>query len=87
MNFYGLHRISDLGDGLRFLGDVIGMYIGDSQCSRFDILQGPISANSGATISCYQAKIQQAGKYQIKEYVVPGYSVPGYLLRRSSFLV
>lgn len=65
VNFYGIHRISDLGDGQRDMGDVISMLIGDSQCSRFDIAQGPIQQNSGDTISCYQAKVQQAGKYQV----------------------
>jgi hypothetical protein len=41
VNFYGVHRISDLGDG-RDMGDVIGLYIGDSLCTRFDISQGTI---------------------------------------------
>lgn len=86
INFYGIHRITNLGDGKRDMGDVLSMLIGDSQCSRFDITQGPIQANSGDTISCYQAKIQQGGKYQVEETVVPGKSAAAFRLRRSSFL-
>jgi hypothetical protein len=86
VNFYGIHRITNLGDGQRDLGDVISMRIGDSQCSRFDILQGPISASSGDTISCNSASVQEAKKYSVEEHVVPGYSAPGYQLRRTSFL-
>ena len=37
IRFYGYHRISNLGDGLRDMGDVISMKIGDTQCGRFDI--------------------------------------------------
>lgn len=43
VNFYGIHRIKDLGDGQRNMGDVISMLIGNYQCGRFDILQGPIN--------------------------------------------
>lgn len=53
VNFYGFHRITNLGDGARNLGDVVGMYIGGTQCGRFDITQGPIAANSPDTISCW----------------------------------
>ena len=45
MNFFGIHRIKDLGDGQRNMGDVISMLIGNYQCGRFDILQGPITPN------------------------------------------
>lgn len=58
VNFYGIHRISNIGDGQRDMGDVISMLIGGTQCGRFDITQGPISANSLDTISCDQASIQ-----------------------------
>lgn len=86
VNFYGIHRITNLGDGNRNMGDVISMNIGNALCGLFDIVQGPISANSGDTIKCKQALIQEAGKYQVKEYLTPGYSTPDPKLRRSSFL-
>ena len=86
INFYGVHRITSLGDGNRNMGDVISMNIGDALCGRFDIVQGPISASAYETISCHQAWVQEGGKYQVVEYLTPGYSTPGAKLRRSSFL-
>lgn len=86
VNFLGIHRITNLGDGNRNMGDVISMSIGNALCGRFDIVQGPISANSADTISCHQALIQEAGKYQVVEYLTPGYSNPDAKLRRSSLL-
>jgi len=86
VRFYGIHRVSNLGDGLRDLGDVKAMLVGDMQCSRFDIKEGPIQANNYETISCKLAPVQEAGKYSVREYVVPGYSTPAFFMRRSSFL-
>lgn len=37
VNFYGVHEISDLGDGLRFMGDVTRIRLGEDLCSRFDV--------------------------------------------------
>ncbi len=37
VNFYGIHRITDLGDGLRFMGDVTRIRLGEDMCSRFDV--------------------------------------------------
>jgi hypothetical protein len=86
VNFYGIHRITNIGDGNRDMGDVISMKIGDTLCGRFDIVQGPISATAGATISCRQALVQRGGKYLVEEYLTPGYSMPDARLRRSSIL-
>jgi hypothetical protein len=86
VNFYGVHRISNLGDGNRNMGDVISMNIGNALCGRFDIIQGPIQASSSDTISCHQAQVQEAGKYKVLEYLTPGYSTPDAKLRRSSLL-
>jgi hypothetical protein len=58
VNFYGIHRITNLGDGMLNMGDVISMLIGQTLCSRFNIAEGPIVASSSQTISCYQANIQ-----------------------------
>jgi len=38
LNFYGAHRITNLGGGLNF-GDIYGIYIGDSLCTRQNIYQ------------------------------------------------
>jgi hypothetical protein len=86
LHFYGIHRITNLGDGLRDMGDVVSMQVGSTQCGRFDILEGPIAASSPATISCHQASQQEAGKYSVAEYVTPGKSLPSFFLRRTSFL-
>ena len=58
VRFYGIHRITNLGDGLRDVGDVVSMLIGNNQCGRFDITEGPIAANSLDTISCKIAQTQ-----------------------------
>ena len=69
------------------MGDIISMLIGNYQCGRFDILQGPLSNGDALdTVSCNSAQLQEAGKYSVTEWVVPGYSMPSYLLRRASFL-
>jgi hypothetical protein len=65
INFYGIHYISNLGNGQRDMGDVISMKIGDTLCSRFDVLQANITPTSFNTISCYSAKVQQAGRYNV----------------------
>jgi hypothetical protein len=86
VNFLGIHHISNLGDGNRNMGDVISMNIGNALCGRFDIVQGPINAGTPDTISCHQALVQEANKYQVVEYLTPGYSNPDPKLRRTSFL-
>jgi len=62
------------------------MKIGGTQCGRFDIVEGPISADSLATISCNQATLQEAGKYYPQEHVTKGLSTLSYFMRRTSFL-
>ena len=42
INYYGNHKISNLGDGARDMGDVVKLLIGNDICSRFDVLQPPI---------------------------------------------
>lgn len=37
VNYYGIHKISDLGDGGRNMGDVVKLLLGNDLCSRFDI--------------------------------------------------
>lgn len=54
------------------MGDVVGLYIGDSLCSLFDIIQGPISSGSNAMITCALTPTQEGGYYNIKEWVTPG---------------
>jgi hypothetical protein len=71
--FYGAHRITDLGAD-KDMGDVYGIYIGDSLCSRFGIFQDVITPNGAEFIQCYQATLQKAGKYEISEYLYPGRS-------------
>ena len=70
IKFYGTHKITDIGNG-RDLGDIVGLYIGDSICSMFDIPQTPISANTDSFITCSLTN-QEGGYYKVKEWVVPG---------------
>lgn len=39
LNVYGTHRVLNTGDGLRDIGDFVGLYIGGNTCSMFDINQ------------------------------------------------
>lgn len=71
--FYGVHRIYNLGAD-KDQGDVYGIYIGDSLCSRFGIFQDQINPNNAEFIQCYQATLQKAGKYQVSEWLFPGRS-------------
>jgi hypothetical protein len=64
VNFMGIHRIKELGDG-RSMGDVVKLKLGDDLCSRFDILQEPISDNVNQYIRCIQSNQQVAGNYNI----------------------
>jgi hypothetical protein len=43
VNFYGIHYISNLGDGLRDMGDITKLKLGEDLCTRFDIEQQPIN--------------------------------------------
>jgi len=74
IKFYGLHRIIDLGLDGRTVTDVRGLYIGNLMCSRFDIMEGPINANSYQFITCAIPPIQEGGLYNVTEWVTPGYA-------------
>lgn len=83
LNFYGLHRIINLGAD-KDMGDVYGIYIGDSLCSRFGISQDSILPNSAEYIQCYQATLQMAGKYEISEHLYPGRSKSNELINKAT---
>lgn len=74
IKFYGVHRIVDLGVDGRTITDVRGLYIGSLMCSRFDISEGPINANSNQFITCAIPPIQEGGYYNLTEWVTPGYA-------------
>ena len=87
INYYGIHRIADLGDGMRVLGDVVKLLIGNDLCSRFDVLQAPISnPNWYDYIRCKESHLQPAGKYNVSEQVVPGSADRSIYLRKSSLV-
>ena len=85
INLYGKHEISDLGDGLRFMGDVVKISLGEDICSRFDIEQEPINKNADEYVRCKASSTQEAGKYNISEHVLPGFSNNNRYMRRTSF--
>lgn len=84
--YYGIHRIFDLGDGLRDMGDVDKMLVGSECCDRFDIAQPAINPNWYATINCTSSYKQEAGKYLVYELLTPGISTSVPSLQRTSFL-
>lgn len=81
--WYGVHRIYNLGDG-RSDTDIIGLYIGNSVCSIFDLVQSDINSNGAEYIQSYQPKSQKGGKYSIQEHVIPGYSFEYTLMTKST---
>jgi hypothetical protein len=86
INFYGIHRITNLGDGQRDMGDVTRIRLGRDVCSRFDIQQAPISAHQYAYINCSQSPLMEGGRYNVTQQVVPGFADHHTFLRRSSFI-
>jgi hypothetical protein len=58
VNLYGIHDISNLGDGMRNMGDITKLLLGQDLCSRFDVAQSPISSNSLQYILCVESAQQ-----------------------------
>lgn len=83
VNYFGTHRITDLGDG-RSMGDVVKLLLGGDLCSRFDVIQEPIAAGSAQYIQCIASNQQVAGKYFVSEQVTPGFAIRAPGLRRAS---
>lgn len=84
VNYYGTHEISDLGDGLRDMGSIVRLSIGEDLCSRFDIQQDTITPYYLNYVQCMQSSSQEAGRYNVSELVDPGYANKSKYLRRSS---
>lgn len=40
------------------MGDFLGLYVGNTLCSMFDITQGSISYSSVSRVMCNQAPVQ-----------------------------
>ena len=53
--FRGIHRITNTGDGIRDMGDIDALKIGDDQCNTFDISQPSVAAHSTGFLKCIQA--------------------------------
>lgn len=87
INLAGNHRIKNLGDGQRDMGDVAKILLGRHICSRFDIEQPPIDYQwSYALINCSQSHLMEGGNYNVSEQVVFGLADRGTFLRRSSLV-
>lgn len=84
LNYYARHRVLNTGDGNRDMGDFFGIYVGNSLCSMFDIVQGIVSYNGIGIIKCNSNPDQEAGKYNVSEHVVAGISYKDYTVRRPS---
>jgi hypothetical protein len=85
ISYYGVHQITDLGDG-RFMGSVVKMKLGSDLCSRFDVVQDPITATSNQYIQCIESSLQVAGKYNVSEQVTPGFANHSPNLRKASLI-
>ena len=84
VNLYGIHKISNIGDGLRILGDITKLSIGSDLCSRFDVTQNAINKNWYDYLLCTKSNLQEAGKYNVSEQLVLGFANHGRYLQRSS---
>lgn len=82
LNYFAKHRILNVGDGLRDMGDFYGLYIGNSICSMFDITQGSVTYNSINNVQCTQSMAQTGGRYNTSEHVVAGWSKSDYTMRK-----
>lgn len=83
----GNHRITNLGDGQRDMGDVTKILLGRHLCSRFDIEQDAIAKQwSYAIIKCAQSHLMEGGNYNVSEQVVYGLADRHTFLRRSSLV-
>lgn len=85
INFYGNHKITNIGDGLRVLGDITKLSTGNDLCSRFDVSQSPLLAGYPGNILCVKSSQQEAGKYSLTEQLVIGQADHSPYLRRTSF--
>ena len=65
LNYYGIHRISNLGDALRDTGDIIKIKVGDELCNLFGLTQASINPNAVSPIICMSSYLQEAGKYLV----------------------
>lgn len=87
INFYGYHRITNFGDGLRDPGEIVGVWTGNAQCGLLDIVQNTVtSANDFARIKCLQAREQEAGKYNVSEQLIPGHVTKTWRMQRASLI-
>ncbi len=50
----------------------------------FDIQQGTITYNGVSRVQCLQARLQEAGKYNVSEHVVAGWAYKEWYLRKPS---
>ena len=84
VNLYGVHGISNIGDGLRSMGDITKLKLGGDLCSRFDVVQAGITGTSNEYLLCVESTQQEAGRYNVSEQVVPGFAKNSVYMRRSS---
>lgn len=86
ISYYGIHRISDIGDGLRTMGDVTKLLLGNDLCSRFDVPLTTINPSWYDYIGCRESHLQAAGKYNVSEQLVLGFANHSMYLRKSSLV-
>lgn len=85
VNLYGINRISNLGDGLRDMGDIEKIKLGQDICSRFDIQQDTIKTGVNEYVRCIASSTQEAGKHNVTYTTLPvGTADHSEYLRRTS---
>ena len=87
VTFYGIHRISNIGDGRSpDASDLRYQLIGDTICSNLDIIQEDIAPNQENSIYCKTFLHQQAGEYNATQRVLYGDAVFSVFTKKISLL-
>jgi hypothetical protein len=88
INLYGIPVTTNIGDGLRDMGDIRDLELGDDLCSRFGVNQTSFANPDGQAynyLTCLQSSTQEANKYNVTERVIYGTANNDPFMRRTSF--
>lgn len=88
LNVFGVHRITDPGDGRSTtIGQIQSLLINGYTCSIIDVIQeDTINANSRDYIACQVVSGDVAGEYNFTETVSPGTANSSIRSYQTSFL-
>lgn len=78
VKYMGIHRVTSLSDGSTdptlFQVSSVELKIGEKICTRIDLMEPPINANSLQPVTCNIANDAEGGYYNVTEWTTPGYA-------------